>query len=56
MLVLVFARAGLMLTPTTLSSPDLEARTPAPSLSHWFGTDDLGRDVFSRVLYGTRTA
>jgi len=26
----------------------------APSLIHWFGTDDIGRDVFSRVLYGTR--
>lgn len=25
-----------------------------PSLTHWFGTDDIGRDVFSRVLYGTR--
>lgn len=25
-----------------------------PSATHWFGTDDIGRDVFSRVLYGTR--
>lgn len=25
-----------------------------PSLTHWFGTDDIGRDVFARVLYGTR--
>ncbi len=28
----------------------------APSLLHWFGTDDLGRDVFTRVLYGGRVS
>lgn len=27
-----------------------------PSSTHWFGTDDLGRDVFSRVVYGTRVS
>lgn len=56
-LVLVFAAAfGPMLTPYDFLSQNLEARNLGPSLSHWFGTDDLGRDVFSRVLYGTRTA
>ena len=27
-----------------------------PSLSHWFGTDDLGRDILVRVIYGTRAS
>jgi len=33
---------------------DRRAVLKPPSLAHWFGTDDIGRDVFSRVLYGTR--
>lgn len=32
----------------------LSERLRAPSTVHWFGTDQLGRDIFSRVLYGTR--
>lgn len=28
----------------------------APSSAHWFGTDELGRDIFSRILYGARTS
>ncbi|HLP69404.1 MAG TPA: ABC transporter permease [Rhizobium sp.] len=47
---------GPYLTPYDYLSQDLNARNLAPSLSHLFGTDDLGRDVFSRVVYGTRTA
>ena len=33
----------------------IEMRKP-PSAAHWFGTDDLGRDVFARVVYGSRTS
>jgi peptide/nickel transport system permease protein len=28
----------------------------APSLAHWFGTDDLGRDIFARIVYGSRVS
>lgn len=37
-------------------TPDLPSRLQSPSMSHWFGTDDLGRDVLARVLFGARTA
>ncbi|OGC03861.1 peptide ABC transporter permease [candidate division WOR-1 bacterium RIFOXYA12_FULL_43_27] len=32
----------------------IEEEIQGPSLKHWFGTDDLGRDLFSRTLYGAR--
>jgi len=35
---------------------DLDVRRQAPSAAHWFGTDDLGRDVAARVLYGARVS
>ena len=33
---------------------DVSARLQPPSAAHWFGTDDLGRDIFRRTLYGAR--
>ena len=35
---------------------DLDSIRAAPSLEHWMGTDDLGRDLFTRVLYGGRVS
>jgi peptide/nickel transport system permease protein len=35
---------------------DLAGRRSPPSLAHWFGTDDLGRDLFARVLFGARVS
>lgn len=33
---------------------NVKQRLKAPSSAHWFGTDELGRDIFSRVIYGSR--
>lgn len=35
---------------------DALAPLEGPSVAHWFGTDTLGRDVYSRVIFGTRTS
>lgn len=35
---------------------NLAARLQAPSAAHWFGTDEMGNDIFTRVLIGTRTS
>src|SRR5829696_6611002 len=37
-----------------VTAQDLALRFQSPSSEHWFGTDALGRDVFSRVIYGAR--
>lgn len=52
LIVLAVALAGL--SPYDPSSTNLRARFQGPSLAHPFGTDDLGRDTLTRVLYGGR--
>ncbi|MEH7501610.1 ABC transporter permease [Neobacillus drentensis] len=53
MWILVAIFAPLIATYST-TAQDLSIRYQSPSFSHFFGTDELGRDVFSRVLYGSR--
>jgi len=53
--LLVFAAlAAPLLAPYSPTAIDVRHRLAPPELSHWLGTDQLGRDVFSRVLVGTR--
>ena len=42
------------IAPQDPASINLPARLSGPSTSHWFGTDELGRDIFSRIIYGAR--
>jgi peptide/nickel transport system permease protein len=42
------------LAPQDPAALDLHGRLLGPSSSHWFGTDELGRDILSRTLYGAR--
>src|SRR6187402_572321 len=37
-----------------VGATDLSMRYLPPSVAHWFGTDSTGRDIFSRVVFGTR--
>jgi oligopeptide transport system permease protein len=50
----VLAIFGPMLSPYSYSDQDLANANQPPSAEHWFGTDNLGRDLFTRVLYGAR--
>jgi peptide/nickel transport system permease protein len=54
-MVLIALLAPFLFTvdPTTLNT---SRRTRVPSADYWFGTDMLGRDIYSRVLYGTRVS
>jgi peptide/nickel transport system permease protein len=54
--VLVMAVFGALLAPQNPAAQHLAIINAPPSGAHWLGTDALGRDVFSRVIAGARTA
>jgi peptide/nickel transport system permease protein len=54
LMMIVAALAAPLIAPQDPSAQDLAGRLAPPSAEHWFGTDELGRDLFSRVLYGGR--
>jgi peptide/nickel transport system permease protein len=46
--------AAPLIAPQDPTAQDLAGRLASPSAAHWLGADELGRDLFSRVLYGGR--
>ena len=47
---------GPMLSPYPYDGMDAMSRNQSSTAAHWFGTDQMGRDIFTRVLYGTRVS
>src|SRR5919108_4774975 len=55
LMILAAILAGFV-APFDPLATDYAAMLQAPSSAHWFGTDSYGRDVLSRIIYGSRTA
>lgn len=54
--LLIVALAAPWLAPYDPIAQNLPARLAAPTAAHWMGTDPLGRDILSRIIYGTRVS
>jgi len=52
---IVCAFFGTSIAPHNPLAQQLLAANQAPSAAHWFGTDQIGRDMFSRVIAGAQT-
>ncbi len=51
---ILLAIFGPLIAPQGINEQQLSNRLKAPSADHFFGTDDFGRDIFSRVVHGAR--
>lgn len=54
LILAALALAAPRIAPVSPLEQNLLQRLQPPSAKHWLGTDDLGRDLFSRMIYGTR--
>ena len=53
-LLVIVALLAPWIAPADPAAQNLPERLEAPSLHHWMGTDELGRDILSRMMYGAR--
>ena len=53
---LLLSFIGPLFSPYDYFTTDLTVAKQGPSAQHWMGTDTIGRDVLTRILYGGRTA
>lgn len=54
--VILAALFAPLITPFDPNKPDIMVSLEGPSAAHWLGTDDLGRDVLSRIIFGARVS
>jgi len=54
LIVIVAAIFAPLIAPQPPDATDINAVNAGPSLAHWLGTDDLGRDILSRLIWGAR--
>lgn len=55
-LLVLIALFADIIAPYGMRDQNLQNTLQSPSWQHWMGTDDLGRDVLSRIIFGTRTS
>ena len=55
-LAAIAALAAPLIAPYAPDFPDFVNTLSPPSAAHWLGTDELGRDVLTRIIYGARTS
>ena len=56
LLVIFVGITAPWIAPANPISQDLALRLEGPTLRHWMGTDELGRDILSRIIYGGRVS
>src|SRR3984893_6293667 len=56
LLLVAVALAAPLLAPADPTMQNLPARLAPPSAAHWMGTDQLGRDILSRIIFGARVS